>query len=515
MRTIPERIQWRQCDFKRSLQSCSRRLLRWIPPPSPKRFSPRPPFRHSPSLLQRFHPPPLRRLDPPRSPNIPPPVYSPNRSCRFSPSVPRASATFPFSSPSSECCYRSKFSERATPSSIRTTAISIRSSHHGRLRRGQRAISKYQLQRALKYGVRVPIRQGVSKYQHSNIIFIYDERRRQEITSYSKALDLPLRPVSMSEREQHEQAKQSFHDHSSTYCTSHSVLLVDTSGSMRASDVQGARSRFSAVLVAIAEDFVRQRIESGVATCRDALSIIWMGETPTVFLQNVPTDWITYNLILQVYKEGKIPAKGHCCYLPSVVMAEELLMSHNKNSNSNSNKQVIGTPTNTTSSLGCPLLLGIFSDGRPSDSTFLKTSFTNATESICDRLTQLARAFGPRLSVRTIGMGSANQFDCLRTICTQLRKFGCAAALEVPSLSAAGVGAAVSSIATSLTTCQTMTALSPHEKRRGCGHEDHRNRRMVRPVTRENPKFIPILTELVDTDDFEIYMGPKQVQHMM
>ena len=65
---------------------------------------------------------------------------------------------------------------------------------------------------------------------------------------------------------------------------SNTVLVVDTSGSMRESDVWGARSRLDAVWICIALDFIAHRIESGNAGFYDAVSVVLLGETAPVLI---------------------------------------------------------------------------------------------------------------------------------------------------------------------------------------------------------------------------------------
>jgi hypothetical protein len=250
-------------------------------------------------------------------------------------------------------------------------------------------------------------------------------------------------------------------------CTSHSVLLIDTSGSMRNSDVQGCRSRLSAVMYSIAMDFVSRRIMSGVASSSDAISIILMGETPTLWIDAWPTDWRTYNVILKAYKSGWVHPHGHACFRPSIEMAEKILLRYDSSS--------------------CRLMLGVFSDGRPSDASVFRTSWKMGTQSICESIESMASRLGNRLAIHTIGMGSVSEFEMFQDICACALSYGCEASVELPSLSTSGLGAAVSSIASSLTETRDE---SP---------------RRVRRVTREKENTMPVLTEWVDTKEFSIF----------
>jgi von Willebrand factor type A domain len=355
------------------------------------------------------------------------------------------------------------------------------------------------LQRALKHGTKELInRNGADrrvKICHDGIVFIYDEKRKREITSWVQALDLPYQHLTPQEYKAHRSAREQIETNPSQYCKSHTVLLIDTSGSMRESDVTGSRSRLAAVFYAVAEDFVRQRINSGVAGSRDAISILLMTETaPEPLIHNVPTDWLTYNQILEVYKKGGVAARGHCCYLPALQKAEEILCQYD-------------TAPRTQ------LILTVLSDGRPSDSKMQRTSYDASTKLIESRIESLARQLGQRLTVQAIGIGSndKNGFQTLQQMCHAADNFGGYGAFQLPSMSAAGLGGAMSSIATSLTESQ----LNDDEAHDSFGATGLHPRR-IRKVARESRRELPMLTEVVDSQDFLIYKKDQdQVTHMM
>lgn len=358
--------------------------------------------------------------------------------------------------------------------------MSFLSSTHGRLRRQQRNIGKRQLQAALKHGRRsrthVP---GRSKYEHNGTTFIVDDKTKREITSFATALDLPLKTITLDTKQRHDAAKQQIETRSQQYCKSHSVILVDVSGSMRESDVQGSRTRLGAVWQSLAEDYIRNRIESGNAGGADAISIILMGETARLHpdLHNLPTDWITYNAILKIYKDGLITPHGHACYRPALSMAERILSQYE--------------------SSPCELVLAVMSDGRPSDHARYGGSWQDNEKSITQYVSSISSRLGKRLTLSAVGMGSANQFDMLKTMTEEATNHESRGVFQVPSMSSSSIAAAISSIATSLT--ETLTDKTSAN-------------RMVRKMTRENRKQLPVFTEVVDPTDFSIYMG-NDVEH--
>ena len=113
-----------------------------------------------------------------------------------------------------------------------------------------------------------------------------------------------------------------------SYRTSHTVIVVDTSGSMNTSDMWGTRNRLQSVWFSVAVDYLAERLENGNASFTDVVSIIEMGEHPTVVCEEAPTTWILYNKIVQFYNRWT-PPKGHGYFLPSLNSAKKLL---NRNS---------------------------------------------------------------------------------------------------------------------------------------------------------------------------------------
>jgi len=354
-------------------------------------------------------------------------------------------------------------------------------SNHGRQRREQRNIGVRQLKAALKHGTRtrtsVP---GRSKYSFDGITFIVDDATKREITSFATALDLPLKSISPAMWDRNHWARRQMEICPDKFCKSHSVILVDTSGSMRNSDVQGSRTRLGAVWHALAEDYIRNRIETGNAGEADVISVILMGETARLhpYLHNAPTDWVTYNAVLNIYKEGSITPRGHGCYRPALSIAERILSQYDSSS--------------------CALVLAIMSDGRPSDSARYGGSWRESEQSIASYVASLSSRLGKRLTVSAVGMGSANQFDTLKIMTEEATNHESRGVFQVPSMSSSSIAAAISSIATSLT--ETQIGMD--------------SQRLVRKMTRENRKQLPMLTEVVDPADFDIYMG-SNVEHMV
>jgi hypothetical protein len=137
------------------------------------------------------------------------------------------------------------------PGDVPTSAITFLETENGRLRRKQRGIDKKDLQTAKKYGLRQETRPRLngdrtSMYIYKDIIYIVNEVTGEEVTSYANSLELEPVPTSVEMERAQEQAFARIQSDIDSW-TSNSVLVVDKSGSMKASDVWGTRTRRGAV----------------------------------------------------------------------------------------------------------------------------------------------------------------------------------------------------------------------------------------------------------------------------
>jgi len=379
-------------------------------------------------------------------------------------------------------------------SSICTSLVTFNPSNHGHQRRVQRNIGIRDLQAAKKYGFRTPGRPDSrtgnprSLYTYRGIRYIVDDITGHEITSYALPTQLQKRNLSQEEQRRHEKAQANINQNRSCW-TSHTVLLVDKSGSMRQSDVTDSKNRYQSTWCALARDYISLRIESGFATDYDVVSIVVFGNEPYTLVECVPTDWNLYNLIVDVYNQRSISKNmpksllrpsGHGNFLPALVCAHKLLEK-------------------TVSQSSTTLALAILSDGRPSD---YKGNSITSRKAILESMESIASKFGKRLSVHGIGMGSADQFDILREVATVVQEYSCQGDFSVPALSSAGLGVAFSSLATSVT---ESTQLINRDESSAPGATT--KAKVMRQVFREKACNVPYLTEAVDSQDFDIYMG--------
>eukprot|EP00536_Pseudo-nitzschia_multiseries_P006283 jgi/Psemu1/192727/e_gw1.131.23.1 len=353
----------------------------------------------------------------------------------------------------------------------------MKETEHARQRRAERGIDKKDLKAALRYGDELPCKYG-RRFRYNGLVYIVDKRRKREITCYAQRLKLKKVPISSAEQRELDLAKTMLKLAPALW-KSNTVLVVDTSGSMRESDVWGARSRLDAVWICIALDFVAHRIESGSAGLHDVISVVLLGETASVLVKTQPTSWALYNMIVDLYTRGSVMARSHGYYIPSLETAERILT------------------INKTAS--CALALCFLSDGRPSDGA------AAARDSILERVASLGMRFGRRLTLTTIGMGEdSNEFEMLHKMADTARDYGVQSCFMLPSMTTSALGVSLTSTATTITQTQTeMTDIVT------------RKQRNVRDVLRESrAKASNEVVSVVSPEEYYLYPIERVTRHI-
>ncbi|KAL7546823.1 hypothetical protein ACHAWF_010154 [Thalassiosira exigua] len=311
----------------------------------------------------------------------------------------------------------------------------------------------------------------------------------EEVTSYALPIVLDKVKITDAIQEQHDNAVKDIARHTKRW-KSNTVIVVDTSGSMKNCDVWDTKTRLDAVWLSIALDFVAHRIESGAAGVWDVVSIVSLGEDGEIILKEQPTTWVLYNKIVDFYNNKTVQARGHGMYIPSLGVGELLL--------------------NGTNISSCALGLLFLSDGKPSDHVKTKGNKLDARldatkVEILERVENLSKKFGRRLTFSTIGIGhsDSDNFDTLANMADAAADYGVQASFQLPSRSSEGIGTAFSSLASSITNTQTeLTDVSTLRQRE------------VRSVVRESRKVAAAAITHVLAEDFHIYK-PENIQRQV
>ena len=264
---------------------------------------------------------------------------------------------------------------------VPTSCITFIERAHGRMRRDQRGIGKKDLQAAKKHGDRKfgydrPNGDSTSIYTHKHIVYIMNDVNGEEVTSYALPIKLDYVPVTEEMQRVHDGTVEKIQRDNSCW-SSNTVFVVDTSGSMKNSDVWGTRTRLDAVWLSIALDFIAQRLETGNGGALDIISIVSLGPTGDILFEEQPASWIFYNDIVDLYNKNIVQPRGYGDCIPSLDATERLL-TRNKNAS-------------------CAMALNFSSDGRPSDFYHDKcVDKYTAQEYIIKRVKSIANIFGCR-----------------------------------------------------------------------------------------------------------------------
>eukprot|EP00798_Chlamydomonas_sp_ICE-L_P022991 gene22991-30179_t len=195
---------------------------------------------------------------------------------------------------------------------LATSRISLVSHTHGRERRAERGIEKRELQEAVKYGRMEranPGRDGSIRwrYTHKGVVYITDESSRHEVTSWRM------------------DGAEDMHDPGLAFAgpnaSSHVVVVIDCSGSMRTDDIPGYTSRTQAVYDTVAKDLVEKHLNSKGYSLQ--LSLIEMSDEAKVVLERVAWDEDLVSFFKRRATSKK--AMSHGNYLPALDQALELL----------------------------------------------------------------------------------------------------------------------------------------------------------------------------------------------
>ena len=245
------------------------------------------------------------------------------------------------------------------------------------------------------------------KYTHNDVVYITDDTSTQEVTSW--ATELPPEPVQIpsSYNDQYLETKRRLKAHPQQI-TSHTVLVVDMSESMKKADMNGYKTRARGVYFNLAEEFIAARLHpvengmmSGVNTrFTDVVTLIEMRDRPTVVFEAEPIGWNLYNLFVE--RALANDASNHGNYLQSVESAfHHLLRSANLQPK-------------------CGLCLFVFSDGRPSDTwmehgRFLKRSeISEFPSNLYDIVRHNASLLSKRLTFSCFGFGKESEFEVMK-----------------------------------------------------------------------------------------------------
>lgn len=121
-------------------------------------------------------------------------------------------------------------------------------------------------------------------YTLGNLVYITDETSTIEITSYCREEQIPLAGLTPGDLLDHARAKDNLKENP-RLCTSHTVIVVDHSASMRKPDVLDHENRIKASFGMLALDFVAEQMVSRAACNTDVVSVMLMHDGVDVLFE--------------------------------------------------------------------------------------------------------------------------------------------------------------------------------------------------------------------------------------
>lgn len=205
-----------------------------------------------------------------------------------------------------------------------TNDITLLSTAHGKARRALRGIKKHELKAAVKYGEKergYPCRKtGLPrwKYTFADVVYITDHTSKEEVTSYRVSVEIERAEITPERMQWHQNSVENLKYHPEIYVT-HSILIIDQSGSMKTSDVAGFRTRSEAAYGTLALDYVAQQLYARKETdfTSDVVSVIEMHDTSEIVIDNQPLDWVLFNALL----DRRMPNHVSMEYMPTPLRA--------------------------------------------------------------------------------------------------------------------------------------------------------------------------------------------------
>jgi len=199
---------------------------------------------------------------------------------------------------------------------LETDTVTILSSVHGRQRRMERDLTKRDLQVAKKYGekVRSDFRNGRIGYRFTfaDIVYITDETCEHEVTSFCRqacGIDIEKKAITPKMQQEHSRNKRLLRD--KTRWTSHTVVIVDQSGSMRKNDASEGATRSDIVWLALALDIVAKNLQNGERSSTDVFSLVTMCHSGGTALEFEPFDWVLYNKLVDFLRTSEPLGDGN------------------------------------------------------------------------------------------------------------------------------------------------------------------------------------------------------------
>ncbi|KAL7539511.1 hypothetical protein ACHAXR_009359, partial [Thalassiosira sp. AJA248-18] len=318
-----------------------------------------------------------------------------------------------------------------------TEELTLLSTVHGRARRELRDISKHDLKTVMKYGTKTRgwMVNGDQrwKFEFGNTIYITDNSCRKEVTCYKKPIAIEHAKITQTMLDNHKEAERILKD-DPHLCTTHSIIIIDQSASMKTCDVNGFRSRSDAAYGTLALDYIAEQLyQQGDEFFVDAVTIIEMNDFGSLLVHKEPLDWILFNKVLDRMLNAK--PKSHGNYVESLEFAESVIQGELE---SYEDLDTDDIPA---------FMLVLISDGKPSD------KLPEHQRRRLTAITRLSQKLKKKLTVFGMGIGaSGSDFEQLELLVDTAEECGAEGTFNHAGLNPASLSTSLSSMAMSMTT---------------------------------------------------------------
>jgi hypothetical protein len=318
-----------------------------------------------------------------------------------------------------------------------TEQLTLLSTLHGRARRQLRDLTKHDLKTVVKYGKRTEgkVVNGKQRwiFVYNNTVVITDNSCKKEITSYNKAINIERATITEQMIDNHNKVVRILTEEPHL-CTTHSIIIVDQSGSMKTCDVSSFRSRSDASYGTLALDYIAEQLyQMGDEFSVDAVTIIEMKQYGSVIVDREPLDWILFNKVLD--RISAACPQSHGNYVNSLSLAENII------------KRERSLFADLDADDIPAFMLLFVSDGKPSDD---HPRYSAMRHGIVARLAQKLRS---KLTFIGMGIGATgSDFEQLQMLVDVAKAHGAEGQFNHAGLNTATLSNNFSSIATSMTT---------------------------------------------------------------
>ncbi|KNC77264.1 hypothetical protein SARC_10273 [Sphaeroforma arctica JP610] len=245
------------------------------------------------------------------------------------------------------------------------------------------------LQKAVKYGVKSSAgydphtMKPLLKYTYAHADYITDESGAIEIGYQpDEYLNRGLVEYPASINMLQSCAEERHRNQARRQITSHMIVVVDQSGSMRNIVRNTDITRLQAVYKTIAVELVAKRLNDCTATYTDVLSVITMQDGAACVLDCHPFNWLLYNKILAL--SSSLPY-SHGNYLPAIRLVHDYAMRYQDLKRT-------------------PVAVMLLSDGAPSDTRSNGPDTLSSMEflqSLYESIVKMSHVLGSRLTFNT------------------------------------------------------------------------------------------------------------------